>query len=47
MVASLNEGPSLHLHEYIITDSSGKVKQRIHSDENVTVNVDIYTNGMR
>lgn len=47
MVTSLNDGPSLHLHEYSITDSSGRIKQRIHSDENLTVNVDIYTNRMK
>ncbi|XP_033231365.1 uncharacterized protein LOC117182319 isoform X2 [Belonocnema kinseyi] len=43
IVASLRAGPSLHLHEYNITDGSGRVKQRIHSNENLTVNVDIYT----
>lgn len=46
MVASLRAGPSLHLHEYNITDGSGRVKQRIHSNENLTVNVDVYTDGM-
>lgn len=43
MVTSLKDEPSLHLHEYSILDNSGRVKQRIHSDQNLTVNVDIYT----
>ncbi|KAL2713147.1 MATH and LRR domain-containing protein PFE0570w-like [Vespula squamosa] len=43
MVASAKAGPSLHLHEYSITDGSGKVKQRIHSTDQVTVNVDVFT----
>ena len=47
MLATLKSGPSLHLHEYNIIDSSGKVKQRTHSTENLTVNVDVYTDGMR
>lgn len=38
-------GPSLHLHEYNIIESSGRVKQRIHSNEDVTVNVDVYSEG--
>ncbi|XP_048514989.1 uncharacterized protein LOC125501904 [Athalia rosae] len=37
--------PSLHLHEYNIIESSGKVKQRIHSDEDLTVKVDVYSEG--
>lgn len=46
MVTSLKDEPSLHLHEYSILDNSGRVKQRIHSDQNLTVNVDIYTDGI-
>lgn len=43
MVASAKAGPSLHLHEYSITDGSGKVKQRIHSTDQVTINVDVFS----
>ncbi|XP_046587875.1 uncharacterized protein LOC124293023 [Neodiprion lecontei] len=43
VVTNARTGPSLHLHEYNIIESSGRVKQRIHSTEDVTVKVDVYT----
>ncbi|XP_035726722.1 glutamine-rich protein 2-like [Vespa mandarinia] len=43
MVASAKAGPSLHLHEYSITDGTDKVKQRIHSTDQVTINIDVFS----
>ncbi|KAK2579363.1 hypothetical protein KPH14_000983 [Odynerus spinipes] len=43
MVASAKSGPALHLHEYSITDGSGKIKQRIHSTDQLTINVDVFS----
>ncbi|KAG7198004.1 hypothetical protein KM043_016229 [Ampulex compressa] len=41
MVTSLKAGPTLHLHEYSITDASGNVKQRLRDTD--AVNVDVLT----
>ncbi|XP_046819422.1 glutamine-rich protein 2-like [Vespa crabro] len=47
MVASAKAGPSLHLHEYSITDGTDKVKQRIHSTDQVTINVDVFSEAVQ
>lgn len=41
MVPSLKLGPALYLQEYNITDSTGKISQRIRED----IDVKIFTEG--
>lgn len=45
MVQSMKLGPALYLQEYNITDSTGKVSQRIREDD--VAGVEIFTEGTK